>query len=152
MSLFKELHQLMAKYRFKPKKSLGQNFIVNQDVIDVLVEEADLKKTDVVLEIGAGTGFLTRELLKHCKVVAIEKDDVLAELLEKELPSKNLELIHGDFFEIELPKFNKIVTLPPYNVSKKVISKINTLNFEVAVLVLQKEFAEKIAALPGFAE
>ncbi|MCD6478379.1 MAG: ribosomal RNA small subunit methyltransferase A, partial [Candidatus Diapherotrites archaeon] len=109
-----------------------------------------LKETDKVLEIGAGTGFLTRELCKHCKVFAVEIDEVLCELLGKELTHVNVEILCGDFLKIELPDFNKVVSIPPYHISKKIMFKLLRHGFELAVLVFQDEFAEKLVAQPGF--
>ena len=90
---------------------MAQLFIIDEAVIDAMIEEAKLKPDDIALEIGAGTGFLTRELQKHCKVIAVELDYTLCELLENELPKENLSFICGDFLETELPSFNKIVSL-----------------------------------------
>jgi 16S rRNA (adenine1518-N6/adenine1519-N6)-dimethyltransferase len=150
MSLFKELNSLMVKYAFRPNRKLGQLFIVDSKVVDILVETADLRQEDVVLEIGAGTGFLTRELQKRCSVVAVELDDVLFELLEAELSKKNLVLLHGNFLELQLPSFNKVVSLPPYTISSETMYRLFKLGFERAVLVFQTEFAERLTAKPGF--
>ena len=152
MSMFEELNSLMAKYGFRPKKKMAQYFITDESLIEKLIEEADLKPTDTVLEIGPGTGVLTRELLKKCKVVAVELDDLLFELLQEELPQKNLTLVHGDFLTAKIPKFNKIVSLPPYTISSKIMYRIFELGFEKAVLVFQHAFASKLTASEGFEE
>ncbi|MCX6798833.1 MAG: 16S rRNA (adenine(1518)-N(6)/adenine(1519)-N(6))-dimethyltransferase RsmA [Candidatus Diapherotrites archaeon] len=150
--MFEELQNLMVKYRFSPRKKLAQNFVINQALVEELVKLAGLKKTDKVLEIGAGTGFLTRELQKKCKVIAFELDKKLCGLLEAELPKKNLELRCCNFLEAKLPSFNKVVSLPPYMHSTEIMYRIFEADFETAVLVLQREFAEKLVALPGFCE
>ena len=150
MQLFAELTGLMGKHAFSPKKALGQHFIVSEELIKRIVEEAKLSREDVVLEIGSGTGFLTREIQKHCRVIAIEIDERLCQLLEQELEKKNLELLCADFLQAELPSFNKIVAFPPYAISSKIMQRLFSQEFDVALLVFQKEFVEKLFAEPGF--
>lgn len=152
MDLFAELNQLMVKYRFKPNKKLAQNFVIDKNLIDLMLFHSELKASDTVLEIGAGAGFLTRELEKKCKVIGVEIDDNLSELLERELSKKNLILIHEDFLKARLPKFNKIVALPPYTISSRTIYKLLEKKFDLALLVFQKEFCDKLTAEPGFME
>jgi len=150
MGLFFELNNLMVKYRFRPEKRLGQHFIVNEGVIGKIVEAAELSSKDKVLEIGAGTGFLTRELREKCKVIAVEKDPKLCELLGKELGQKNLELVCGDYLKEKIPAYTKAVCFPPYFISKKIVLKLLSERPELCVLVFQSEFAEKLGANPGF--
>lgn len=152
MDLFTELNNLMIKYSFKPNKKMAQNFIIDKELIDLIVFHADLSPKDVVLEIGPGTGFLTREIQKKCSVVAVELDSTLCELLRNELEKKNLTVIEGDFLSVELPKYNKIVALPPYTISSNTVYKIIEREFDLAVLVFQKEFVGKLVAEPGFME
>lgn len=152
MSLFSELNEFMVRYRFRPNPKLSQNFVVDEKVVQRIVEAAELKKTDVVLEIGCGTGFLTRELAKHCKVIGIEKDKTLAELLRNEIKEKNFELLEGNALELDWPHFSKMVSLPPYGISSDLVYKLLENDFEEAFLVFQREFAEKILAEPGFLE
>jgi len=149
--LFEELQSLMIKYRFRANKKLAQHFIINKAVIEKLVETAMLEKRDVVLEIGAGTGFLTRKLAKKSKVVAFELDEKLCTLLENELPEK-AELFCQDFLKAKLPVFSKVVALPPYSHSAEIMYKLLENDFELAALVFQREFAEKLSAFPGFAQ
>jgi len=151
MTFFNELQNLMIKYRFRPNRKLGQHFVVNERLVEKLVALAELKKQDRVLEIGPGTGFLTREILKKCRVSAVELDEKLCRLLEAELGSK-LNLVCGDFLKEPLPEFNKTVSLPPYFHSSAIMHRLLEGKFEIAVLVFQKEFAEKLVALPGFEE
>lgn len=152
MSILNELHSLMVKYRFRPSRKMGQHFMVKESVLAQMVELAELGSADTVLEIGAGTGFLTRELQKHCSVVAVELDERLCMLLENELPKENLQLVKGDFLAVELPSFNKVVSLPPYSKSSAIMFRLFQCPFELAVLVFQREFAERLLALPGFVE
>ncbi len=142
----------MVKHRFRANRKLSQNFVINEKLIEKIVELADLKASDVVLEIGAGTGFLTRALLKKSKVIAVEKDEGLCTMLGEELSKKNLTLVCGDFLKEKLPKYNKVASLPPYSQSSVIVYKLLENQFELAVLVFQKEFAEKLVAFPGFDE
>lgn len=151
MSLFSELSGLMVQYRFFPQKKLAQHFLVDEKTLEKIVSLANLSKTDVVLEIGPGTGFLTRELIKRAKkVIAIEKDPVLVGLLSQRIKEKNLELIAADALETDWPRFSKMVSLPPYDISSALVFKLLTHDFEYAVLVFQREFAERLMAEPGF--
>ena len=152
MGLFEELQSLMMRYRFAPNKKLAQNFIVSEDAVQRIVQPAGLEKTDRVIEIGAGTGFLTREMQRKCKVIAFEIDVRLCGLLQSELPKENLELHCEDFLSARLPKFNKVVSLPPYMHSSAIMYKLLGHEFDSGVIVLQKEFSDKLAALPGFME
>lgn len=146
----------MLKYNFKPSHKLDQNFIIDNNAIEKVSLELELKKTDTVLEIGPGTGFLTKEILKHCKqVIAIEKDNKMIDILEQEfieeIKSKKLILINSDFLLIDLEKyhFTKIATFLPYSISQDFIEKILGQK-KLIVGVVQKEFAEKLASIPGF--
>ncbi|MEK6958227.1 MAG: 16S rRNA (adenine(1518)-N(6)/adenine(1519)-N(6))-dimethyltransferase RsmA [archaeon] len=151
MSLLSDLQNQMIRHRFRPNHRLGQNFIIDEAVILRMVEEAELTQKDVVLEIGGGTGFLTEKLLQYCKVVCVEKDQLLCEALRERFSgNKNFTLIEGDFLDAELPKITKIVSLPPFNISSEIMTKICFLEFKMAVVVFQREFVEKIVSEPGF--
>jgi 16S rRNA (adenine1518-N6/adenine1519-N6)-dimethyltransferase len=152
MTLFSELQDLSVKYRFRPNRKLAQHFAVDDALLEGLVGLAELEEKDTVLEIGPGTGFLTRLLLEKSHVVAVEKDEILCGLLEKELPRKNLSLVCGDFLKAALPEFNKVVSLPPYMHSADIVYRLLQHGFGLAVLVFQKEFAEKLVAIPGLGE
>jgi len=151
-SLFLELNSLMVKYRFWPDKRKGQHFITSRETVQKLVDSAELTAKDTVLEIGPGSGFLTRELTKTSRVIAVEKDKVLCELMHQELGEKNLQLVCGDYLKEKIPKYNKVVSFPPYFISKKMMLKLFSEKPELCVLVFQSEFAEKLAAMPGFRE
>ncbi|MCD6434617.1 MAG: ribosomal RNA small subunit methyltransferase A [Candidatus Diapherotrites archaeon] len=154
--LFIELNELMIKYRFKPRKKFAQHFIIDEQLIERIVKKASLSKRDIVLEIGAGTGFLTRALLAEAKVIAVEKDRKLCEILEeifaKEISSGKMQLICKDFIKLDLEKlnFNKVVSFPPYYISSKILFKLLPMRKDLMLFVFQKEFVEKLIALPGF--
>lgn len=153
MTLFSDLQQLMIDHRFRPKKKLAQHFIISEELIEKMLKEADLKANDTVLEIGPGVGFLTQFLLKKSKVIGVELDEDMQEILEKRFSkNKNFKLLKGNFLETKLPKFTKIVSFPPYHISGDIMVKVFNENFDVALLVFQREFCEKLIAQPGFKE
>jgi len=138
----------------KAKKSLGQNFLIDQDVINKIVNVVDIKNKNI-LEIGPGTGNLTLEILRKSpkKVILVEKDTVLSSLLERKF-KKNVEIINKDILKINenilcdqsLIVFGNL----PYNISTEILSKwILNLNrdkmwFSYLVLMFQKEVADRI--------
>ena len=156
MGLFEELQELMINHRFRPEKKLSQFYCINQALLHFLVKQADLKKTDVVLEIGPGTGFLTRLLLEKSSVIAVEKDETMVELLNKifakEIKSGKLKLINGDILEQNINELgiNKVVALPPYHISSDLILTLTLSNIKKAILVLDIGFIEKITSFEGY--
>jgi len=133
------------------KKKLGQHFLLNQRIMYEIVDYANIKNNDTILEVGAGTGNLTSVIKdKAGEVIAVEKDSLLVELLKNKFQSvKNIHIIEGDILDIELPYFNKVVSTPPYNISSKLIFLLLNTDYEVIVLALQKDFAERLVAKPG---
>ena len=134
------------------KKNLGQNFLVDKNIAEIEVKEANIKKTDTVLEIGPGHGIITKLLSEKAKkVIAIEIDENLINNLRKIIPG-NVELIHEDALNVDfetLPKFDKIVSNLPYQISSPITFKFLGYNFKLAILIYQKEFAERLVANPG---
>lgn len=135
-----------------PKKYLGQNFLRDESVIEKEIALADIKKTDTVLEIGPGLGALTRFIAgKAQKVIAVEKDSALADMLEKNLKDENIanvEIIRGDILKEKLPHFDKCVSNIPYQISSKITELLGRKHVP-SVLIYQKEFAERIVAKNG---
>jgi len=125
-----------------PEVKLDQHFLQDPKVIEASLKAAQLKKTDVVLEIGPGKGILTRELAKKCKkVIAIELDSSLKEELSD--LSDNVEVIFGNALElIEYQPFNKIVANIPYSISEPLLKKLIKLRFETAIFLVGEKFAE----------
>jgi 16S rRNA (adenine1518-N6/adenine1519-N6)-dimethyltransferase len=151
VNLLKRAKHLLRLYEVSPKKRLGQNFAVDLGMLQRFVSHASLTEDDVVLEVGPGFGFLTRFLSSKCKkVIAVEIDPQLVSFLRTQLHSlKNIELIEGDILKISLPSFNKVVSAPPYSISSPLIFRLLEQQFDWAVLILQKEFAERLAASVG---
>lgn len=122
--------------------------LVNLRIAERIASYAELNESDVVLEVGCGTGNLTQELLKFCKVVGIEKDANLIETIRKrfwrEIEEGRLNLIHGDALKLDFPFFTKFVSNIPYEISSPLIFKLLKHRFTLAVLMLQREFAERL--------
>lgn len=133
-------------------KKLGQNFLIDQQVAEREVAYAEMTKGDVVLEIGPGKGILTTKLAEKAKkVIAIEIDKQLIEHLYDIIP-QNVELINNDALKVDfatLPTFNKIVSNLPFQISSPITFKFLKHKFDVAVLIYQKEFADRMVARPG---
>ena len=151
MSLIRETRHLLRDYDIHPKKRYGQNFMVDGTVLQRLVSYADLTGKDVVLEVGAGLGFLTRLLAEKCrKVIAFEVDPKLILALREQLRDLvNVELIEDDILKASLPTFDKVVSTPPYSISSPLLFKVLEYPFRLAVLTFQQEFAERLAASVG---
>ena len=151
INLLRRAKYLLRLYGVFPKKRLGQNFTVNSDLLRRLVSHASISKDDVVLEVGAGFGFLTQLLSRECKkVIAVEVDPKLVRILREQLHSlQNVELIGDDILKVSLPSFNKVVSAPPYSISSPLLFHLLERKFDWAVLILQKEFAERLAASVG---
>jgi len=137
------------------KKSLGQNFLINESVLPEIINAAEIKPGDVVIEVGPGLGILTGALLSAgAKVFAIEKDfDLIAYLTKKFGSNKNLKIVHQDalFFDFSHFERYKVVANLPFNIASPLIRKfLESQNQpELMVLMIQKEVAEKITAKPG---
>jgi 16S rRNA (adenine1518-N6/adenine1519-N6)-dimethyltransferase len=136
----------MAKQRF------GQHFLIDQTVANREVDYAALTDDDVVLEIGPGKGVITQLLAqKALQVIAIEIDRRLIKQLQSTLPP-NVLLIAGDALTIDfatLPSFTKIVSNLPFEISSPIMFKFLEIPFEKAILMFQKDFAERLVASPG---
>lgn len=146
-------------FKNKAKKSLGQNFLKSEKALRQIIEASQLTKDDIVLEIGPGRGALTRKILEsEARVIAVEKDEVLAEELRAVLKSfcdtKQLEIITGDALIFEpsthknLKKKYKLIANIPYYITGALIEKYLTEKNppELATLLVQKEVAERIVS------
>ncbi len=136
---------------YRPVKRLGQNFLADKRVAARVVSNAELTANDTVLEPGPGYGTLTRLLEKQAgRIIAVEKDRRLAAHLRSEFKnSQKIEVIEGDVLDIPLPPFNKVVGTPPYVLSSKLILFLMRKEFDLASLVFQKEFGERLLAEAG---
>lgn len=158
MNLFEQLQELMLKYRFRPEKKHSQFFCTNEALLTYMVSRAKLTKDDVVLEVGPGTGFLTRKLLAKCNVIAVEIDELMIEVLNgefsKEIAEGKLKIIKGDILAQDFTKLGvtKIVSLPPYHLSTLLVTKIILSKIKKSLLVLDKGFMDKLTAFEGLSE
>ncbi len=135
----------------KRKKSLGQHFLEDRNILAL---EARLANPEhkTVLEIGPGDGRLTVQLLllKPKKLIAIEKDARFAALLRQKFAGRaEVEIVEADFLEFEPPPFDVAVGNIPYYISSDIVFRLAGMKFSHAVLMVQKEFAQKMAARPG---
>ena len=139
-----------------PKKSLGQNFLIDKNIINIISDAGNITKNDVILEIGPGTGNLTREILSKTpkKIFAVEKDTTLCQKLLDEF-NKKIIIINDDVLKIKEKKLSEYPLIVfgnlPYNISTQVLVKwikFNELNktFKKFILMFQKEVAERIVA------
>jgi len=146
-----QLKPLLKKYRLWAKKRLGQHFLVDRSVLDTMVETAQISKEDTILEIGAGTGVLTRELLPRAKkTIAIEIDKDILPLLKETTHffRDRMDLRHEHILNIVPPKTPyKVVANIPYQLTSPILRKflVETEDRpETLTLLVQKEMAEKI--------
>lgn len=149
-----------AKY-FRTKKRLGQNFLINEEVLHDIIDFADLSKDDIVLEIGPGVGFLTELLVKHAgMVIAVELDEDAVKVL-RELDAPNLKIVHQDILKTDIAelvegKKIKVVANIPYYITSPIIAhllgEIDDLNnknracIKDIILMVQEEVARRIVA------
>ena len=137
--------KLVKDYGISSDNKNGQNFLINKDFLDIELDAAELKQEDVVLEIGAGFGALTEELLKKCTVIAIEKDvGIYSYLINKYELRSNLTLVNGDALEMAFPAFNKIVCNPPYNIVDRILNKLIRYDFDLGVMMLPKSISDQL--------
>ena len=172
MNILQQTKQLCQQYNIKPARSRGQNFLIGQDVYEKITAAAELKSDDIVLEVGAGLGFLTEMLARKAeKVTAVEIDSKLAEALQnrlEELTIKNVTVVNENILKYQnsnrpLPNpplskgregwgGYKIVANLPYNITSRFLREFlaEAENKPSAmVLMLQREVAERICARPG---
>lgn len=154
--------EVLGRHGFKFSKSLGQNFLIDGNIVRKIVSESNITKDDYVLEIGPGMGTLTEELaLNAKKVIAVELDKTLLPILDETLEKHdNVEIIYGDILDIDIEnlikeKFEggpiKVVANLPYYVTTPIIGKLieQNLNLESITVMVQKEVADRMASGPG---
>ena len=147
-----ETGRLISETGVVPKKSKGQNFLTDGRVADRHVGYAGIRKDDRVLEVGPGLGILTSRLVEASnRVTCIELDEKLADYIEKEYGNR-LDLIRGDAVKVPFPEFDVFVSNLPYSVSTPIIFKLLEHRFRTAVVMVQKEFADRMAADVGCTE
>ncbi len=138
-----------------PNKSLGQHWLYDRDVLADIADCADLTVSDTVLEVGPGLGTLTSELLRRAgRVVAVEFDSELARKLPGQFPGKDLQVLNQDILQFDLsslPLGYKVAANVPYYITSKIVQMLLSASSKpsIAVLLVQKEVAQRLAAGPG---
>ena len=156
---------IMNKYHIRANKSLGQNFLIDENVVNNIVDGSNISKDDLVIEIGPGLGTLTRYLLdKAGKVVSIELDKKMLTILKDRFKLyDNFELLHSDILKVDLVKLikeqkdslnlkhSKVVANLPYYITTPIIMKLleEKLDLESITVMVQKEVADRLIAIPG---
>lgn len=163
-NLYNKTKFILKKYNISANKSLGQNFLINDSVVNKIVESAEITKNDLVIEIGPGLGNLTEFLLEKAgKVIAIELDQRMIEILNDRFSLyDNFELINEDVLKVDLNdlirknknseiKTAKIVANLPYYITTPIIMKLleDKLDIETITVMVQKEVADRLIAIPG---
>ena len=137
----------------KPKKHLGQNFLVDKNILQKIINSADIKSDDIILEVGPGTGILTKELAKKAKkIIAVEKDKSIIEVLKENLKDfQNIEIINEDIlkFNLKEKKYKVIANIPYYLTSALIRKFLEEKNQpKELILMIQKEVAQIICETP----
>lgn len=166
-TILEETKFLMKKYHITANKSLGQNFLIDDDAVDTIISSAEIDKSDFVIEIGPGLGTLTAKLLdKAGKVIAIELDNKMVNILQDRFQFyDNFKILHEDVLKVdlhhlineELSHSNgkllhvKIVANLPYYITTPIIMKLleDKLPIETITVMVQKEVADRLTAIPG---
>ncbi len=147
-----DIQRLFSSIGAKPSKKLSQNFLIDENILDSEVSFANLCREDIVLDIGAGFGFLTEKLSEKArKVVAIELDKRLASYLKNRFEKNgNIEVVQGDILDlVENLDFDKVVANIPYEISSEITFALLAKKFKLAIICYQKEFAGRMVAEAG---
>ncbi|MDN5357299.1 MAG: rRNA (adenine1518-N6/adenine1519-N6)-dimethyltransferase [Candidatus Methanomethylophilaceae archaeon] len=144
-----ETGRLIEETGLVPKKSRGQNFLTDGATADRQIAYAGISESDRILEVGPGFGALTERLVRESDhVTCIELDEKLADYVSNKF-GNDITMVRGDALKIEWPEFDVFVSNLPYSVSTPIIFKLLEKNFRHAVIMVQKEFAERMTAKPG---
>lgn len=160
MSLYSETMQILKKYNISATKSLGQNFLINEDTVEQIVKKAEVSKEDLVIEIGPGLGTLTNELLANAgKVICIELDKRMINILKDRFLNTKLEIINEDILKVNLKELIKkekteninkvkVVANLPYYITTPIIMKLleDKLDIYSITVMVQKEVAKRVTA------
>ena len=164
-NILEETKFIMKKYHIRANKSLGQNFLIDDKVVEGIINGSDVNKDDLVIEIGPGLGTLTKYLLEKAKkVICVELDNKMINILEDRFKLyDNFELLHNDILKVDLNsiikkekeqsdiKQVKIVANLPYYITTPIIMKLleDKLDLDSITVMIQKEVADRLIATPG---
>lgn len=161
MELYNETKYLLKKYNITAIRRLGQNFLIDDEVVQKTIDASEITKEDLIIEIGPGLGTLTKPLLERAgKVIAIELDERMINILNDRFSIyNNFELLNDDVLKVDLKKVIeknnfgkvKIVANLPYYITTPIIMKLleDKLNIDSIVVMIQKEVADRLIAKPG---
>ena len=150
-----EVKSILREYNIRPSKRFGQNFLIDQNIKNKIIEFIGVSREDAVLEIGPGLGALTEDLCKKAKkVMAVEKDKRLYDFFRKNIFLNNLELLNNDILDYEFKGISSKLTIVgnlPYSISSPILNHlINNKNYITsAYITVQMEFGERLVASPG---
>ena len=164
-NILEETRKIMKKYNIKANKSLGQNFLINDNVVTEIIKASNITSEDLVIEIGPGLGTLTKEILKKAgKVICIELDKKMVQILNDRFGNnEKFNIINEDVLKVDLNKIikeeketgkiknAKIVANLPYYITTPIIMKLleEKLDLEQITVMIQKEVAKRLTAKPG---
>ena len=147
-SLSKITKNILNQHGITLNKNLGQNYLIDENKRNQIVNFGEIDEDDIILEIGPGIGTLTIEPAKKAKkVIAIEQDENICKILTTRLKDEkidNVELINDDALKTDFPEFNKIISNLPYQISSPITFKFLDYDFDLAILMYQKEFADRM--------
>ena len=165
MDILEETRYIMKKYNIRANKSLGQNFLINNEVVENIVNSSEISKSDMVIEIGPGLGTLTKYLLEKAgKVLCVEIDTKMIKILQDRFGLyDNFELINADILKVNLNEIIsenkkegkienvKIVANLPYYITTPIIMKLleEKLDIQSITVMIQKEVADRLIEIPG---
>lgn len=164
MNIYTETQEILKKYKIQANKSLGQNFLISDNVVNTIIEEANIQDRDLIIEIGPGLGVLTNKILEKTKnVIAVELDKRMVEILKDRFLNSNLKIINEDILKVDLTKIIreykinqdinnvKIVANLPYYISTPIITKLlaSRLEIDEIIVMVQKEVADRIVSKTG---
>ena len=169
MNIEEETRFILNKYKARANKNLGQNFLISEEVVNAIIDSANICDSDLIIEIGPGLGVLTSRMLdKAGKVIAVELDQNMVNILEDRFNNKaNLRIINEDILKLDLNNIIKeekqtnkniekvkIVANLPYYISTPIIMKLieSRLDIDEVIVMVQKEVADRLIAKPGAKE
>lgn len=161
MDLYSETQMILNQYHLKANKRYGQNFLINQDIVDEIIEKSEINENDVVIEIGPGLGTLTKALAAVAKkVIAVELDENMVKILRERPLGNNIEIIHDDILKVDLKSIInanesvKVVANLPYYITTPIIMTLleNKYNLKSITVMVQKEVGRRVCSEPGSKE
>ena len=159
MDLYEETIKVLKQYKITANKKLGQNFLVDEKIIEEIIKAANISKKDLIIEIGPGIGSLTKSIIPNAgKTICIELDKKMANIISNRFKNE-IEIINEDILKVDLKKIAeqnkdkniKVVANLPYYITTPIIMKLleSNLELESITVMVQKEVAERLIAKPG---